>query len=203
MLLVLLIIFLLIILPLFLPVGGEVICEHNKHRFRIILAGIRFPVPTSTRKTAKRKQKIRKFRSIPETIEQFHASRETFFRLWEYYDGKLFSKLFRTFQRFRRTLHVRVHRLEIIIGTPDPAMTGMLYGAACSAAAALPKSIPIILISDFVKNESVLNYRISLTLLPIRILFELIRTTINLRLWAVWRIVRESWSPLQARRQHV
>lgn len=203
MLLALLIILLLILLPLSLPAGGEVVCEHNKHRFRIILVGIRFPLPAASGKSAERKQKTHKPHSIPGSIAQFQATRETFFRLWELYDGKLFGKLLQTLQRYYRTLHIKVHSLEVIIGTPDPALTGMLYGAACSAAAALPKSVPVVLISDFVNSESVLSYRISLTIIPLRVLFELIRTTISLRLWAVWRILRQTRQPLQARRQHV
>jgi hypothetical protein len=194
----------MIVLILFIPLGAEIASEDGIRQYRLIIAGIRMKFTPKTRSEITDESEAPAAESSPsDIVERLGTLRDSSVRIWEFYDGKLPGKLWITLKRYYRALHFRVHRCELRIGFPDPAATGAIYGAACALAAAFSDRIPLRLTPDFVNGRSGFDYRISLTFIPARILFETIRTIISLRLWVILRSMRGTGSPaMQTRRQH-
>jgi hypothetical protein len=195
----------IIVFLLIIPLGAEIASEDGVRNFRLIIAGIRwkYSLIKGQDKSSKSETPTKEL-SSSDIFERLGTLRESSVRIWEFYDGELPGKLWIILKRYYRALHFHVHRCDLRIGFPDPAVTGTVYGAACALVVSLPARIPLRLTPDFVTGQSSFDYRISLTFIPARLLYETVRTIISLRLWVILRMMRANGSPaMQTRRQHV
>jgi hypothetical protein len=191
MLIAFLIFFGVILLILLIPVGAEISSDQGIRRYYLSIAGIKFRFSPKLRHARAVGSEIpSKEMNPPDIFERLDALRESSVRTWEYYDVRLRGKLWKILKRCYRALHIRIHRCDLSIGFQDPAATGAVYGMACAIAAAIPKWIPLRLTPDFETGRTVLDYRISLTVIPAELLFEFTRTIISLRLWSIPRLLR-------------
>jgi hypothetical protein len=174
MLIVLAIIVALIAALSVLPAGVEVRCTDNLCRVRLILCGLPFPLPQKKRASEQ---------ALPRSRKNFLR------RFWPRYrsiahtaDIKLY---FRTVRNILKCVHFRVKQLDVAIATPDPAITGMLYGLASAGISVLPGRGQISLYPDFNRTSPLVNGTASVTVMPLRILTA--GLPLLQRLWRVRR----------------
>jgi hypothetical protein len=174
----------------------------GKRELRLLIAFVRirrFPGMSGKPPEPKREEAPL---GIADILARIGALKDSAIQTWDYFGGELPKRLWLTLRRYFSCMHIKVHRLNIQVGMTDPAETGIAYGAACTVAGALPVSIPVRLSPDFVTGKTSLDYRISLRIVPIQLLFEIVRTFFALKLWAVIRINRKIWSPIMSTRRH-
>jgi hypothetical protein len=96
----------------------------------------------------------------------------------------------RELHRMRRHLHVDRLRLEAVVASDDPALTGEVYGVGCAALGALRGFWPhadVRLEADFVATEPRGAAEAALRLRPVRLVPSVARVG-----WAYWRERRRS-----------
>jgi hypothetical protein len=176
MLVLLTIIIAVIAAVLCLPAGVQVRCADNDCRLRLILCGLRFPLP---QKYQAQKQELP--RSRTSFLRQFWPKQH--FAVCAS-DIKL---VFRIVRNLLKCVRFRMKQLDIAIATPDPAATGILYGLAYAGISALPRRIPVTFCPDFYRTSPLINGTASVTVIPLRIL------TVSLPLLhLLWRVRRRS-----------
>jgi uncharacterized membrane protein len=92
--------------------------------------------------------------------------------------------------RMRRHLHVHRLRLEAVVASEDPVLTGEVYGVGCAALGAIRGIWPhadVRLDTDFVATEPSGAAEAALRLRPVRLVPSLARVG-----WAYWRERRRS-----------
>ncbi|RPH92752.1 DUF2953 domain-containing protein [candidate division KSB1 bacterium] len=196
MLYALFILLLLIAAILSLPSGMEFIRERGLNRQKLIVCGLRFPF--RMKKSSERKEKKaaesaqererKKAESIPVVLQDLNV--EDVQAVWT------------TLRRFSNSVHLRMHKLVLNIATPDPAVTGMLYGLSCAGIGAFNASDKITLNADFSHEIPAFDYRIEVSLIPGRAVWESIG--------ALWRLVlrkpqrrRMLFSAIGRKKKHV
>jgi hypothetical protein len=172
------ILLLILLAVLLLPLGMEVASAAGVRRWYLILAGLHIPVPKPIIERARRrmrqkyeKQEVSKRKSIWQDLagklrglRSKQRSQDEGFRL---------NDLRTTLDTVIRILHIlriRVHRLHIVIASPDPAWTGVAYGMACAAIGALPPEWPVSVEADWSGNVPQFTYRVEVSVVPVRAL---------------------------------
>ena len=91
--------------------------------------------------------------------------------------AQLMSTGIRAFERgvdlvrsFSRHLRVRVHRLEVRVATPDPALTGCGYGMLCAFGSAYATQTPWTIDVDFRETKPAVSFRVSVMIQPVKMM---------------------------------
>jgi len=163
---------------LFLPLGGEVSSVAGSRRWYVILAGLHIPIPKSvTRVIAARIKKKGKQPSskVSTVLWQDLAGKLRRLRSGEGPIAKVFGvddlrSALEFVLKIVHTLRIRVHRLHVVIATPDPAWTGIAYGMACAIIGALPSDWAVSVEADWVNAAPAFTYRVEVSVIPARAL---------------------------------
>jgi hypothetical protein len=161
-----------------LPLGVEVSSGEGTRRWFLILAGIHFPIPDAViRRILKRigsqqSGRVKKERKTePSDLGGESGSlpsrRGFLSREFKLDDWRTILELV---IRLLRTLRIRIHRLHVVIATPDPALTGVVYGMTCAVIGALPADWPVSVEADWSGSAPKAKYRIEASVIPIRVL---------------------------------
>ncbi len=103
---------------------------------------------------------------------------------------RLASMGWQELRRMRRHLHVERLRLEAVVASDDPALTGEVYGYGCAALGAIRGLWPhadVHLTADFVATVPSGAAEAAVRLRPVRLVPSLVRVG-----WAYWRERRRS-----------
>lgn len=152
---------------LILPAGIEIESAGNKKRRRLILAGVRIPLP----KKATSQTEAKKLRRPKEKSEDIPF----WGRLLTEFDENDLRSAWISVRRLLRCARVRVHHLALTVATPDPALTGVVYGFACAGLSMFEVPRQIGVDADFTQTRPRADYRIELSARPIRALVEGLR----------------------------
>jgi hypothetical protein len=191
------ILFALLFLVSMLPFGVDIEGVNDHPRMRLILAGIRvgFPKRKPGRAAPKPEpeaepeaesqagwqQGVRKLRSLTQGGDS----------VWKEFGLTDLRSAGRALRVLIRSLRVRIHRLVVGVATPDPAMTGIAYGAACAVLATFPAKSRVRVYADFTRTSPEIDYRIELSVRPLVSLLNLIRALSYLPLRKIVRLFRK------------
>lgn len=182
MIYVLVIILLLLSSVLILPVGVELDYSERGRRWRIVWMGFHIPVPAIVKRWAQSlEEKVRKRihlipgrrtrtgerRSLSEISQNFvEQMRE---------NVELFRRGIDTLRAMSRHVRIHVHRLDVTVATPDPALTGFSYGMMYAFAGAVSPSLPLRAAVDFTRESPKVDFRVEVKLTLIKIIPAAIR----------------------------
>lgn len=152
-----------LLLLLSLPIGVDVLVTEHQRHVRLFWAGL--SMPGDLRHTGRAIQ--------PDVSRILHAAK----RLRSLNLGALPRLLFmdmpwlgRVLVRFRKVVKVRIRRCKITVATPDPALTGMVYGAICAGMPLLPRRWCVMINADFDSDRPALDLRAVISAIPARML---------------------------------
>jgi len=162
---------LLIITLLVLPAGIEFEQESGRKRRRLILGGLRLPVPKLlARRSKERKRRPRKRWSWSEVEPLLHELSEDDLRsAWKSTRG-LFS-----------CVRIRIHRLAVNVATPNPALTGFAYGMAWASLGSMGMPRQVTFEPDFTHTRPQTDYRVELSARPALVIVH--------GVLALWRLI--------------
>lgn len=148
---------------LLLPCGVELRSANGRHRAYLYWAGLRFPLKSRVQPEAAEPEPPQFLRTLLQLKQRDLAL------LWRHLGTDL-PWLAGVMQRFRKAVRIRVRYLHIVVASPDPALTGFAYGAACAITAALPRHWPVAVAVDFTVERPAVDYRVVIVAVPLRIL---------------------------------
>ncbi len=170
-----------LIFLLTLPWGIEFGSAYGERRLRLIVAGFRFKIsPDRLRRRAARPE--------PESKQGASGAKlREFLELVEELNIDDLRSLIGARKHFFGALKFRVTRLELVVATPDPALTGMAYGLASAAkyCSGLPAWSGLYI--DFESERPRAEYVVELLVRPVHLLWGLMRIMAVL---ALSRVVR-------------
>ena len=182
MIYVLLILLFLLASVLLLPIGIELDYSERGRRWAIVWLGMRIRVPSPFKRTLdllkddvearepaspQRDQTLtEEFEAeerftVPTLDEVLHAM-STGLRAFEHGVDLIRS--------LSRHLRVRVHRLDVQVASPNPALTGFSYGMLCAFGSAYPMAIPWTVGVDFTETRPAVSFRVSVKITLIKII---------------------------------
>lgn len=182
MIYVLLVLFVLFAALLLLPVGVVLDYSERGRRWFVVWLGLRIPVPGMARKVeellraneAKKSEKAEKRKSesqeehgeFPKVGEIMHSMTSNV-HMFQYGLGMVRS--------ISRHIHVKVHRLDMVVATQNPALTGFAYGMTQAFGYAFAGNIPWHAEPDFVLEEPSLSFRVEVSATPIMVFAPMLR----------------------------
>jgi len=169
---------------LFLPFGIEIASGEGERRWFAILAGVHVPVPKRlTRavwrrfagkgRSVQNKKPAHGWMDLTSKIRRILSRQESLSDAIRLEDLKL---AFDLVVRLMHVLRIRVHRLNVMIASPDPAWTGMAYGWACAAVSILPAEWPVAVDVDWDADVPGVVYRVEATAIPAHVILALFRS---------------------------
>jgi hypothetical protein len=208
----------LIVLGL-LPYGIEIDGVNNQTRLRLIIAGLRWPMPK--RKSAASEPENSSSPSAPlptpsgtapagkkaasktaptghdtlRRINSFATGAETILREIGVADVR---SIFKALRILKSAVRVRIHRLNVSLAAGDPALTAILYGAACAVVSGIRSLSKARITPDFVGSESRVEYRIEISLRPLIAFLKAIHALFCLPLRKMVRLFRALHNPVRS-----
>jgi hypothetical protein len=177
---------------LVLPAGIEIESAGTVKRRRLILAGLRFPLPWRWA----RKSRVKRLRISAGWDMEFVT------RLASELDEDDLRAAWKSARGLFGCARVRVHRLALHVASPDPALTGFAYGMAWAGLGAMGIPQQVSVDADFTQTRPRAEFRIELSARPARVLYEMMR--------ALWRMVlrrplrmKRLWGVIRRRADHV
>jgi hypothetical protein len=176
MIYLLLVLFFLLASLLVFPIGVELDYSARGRRWYVVWLWLHIPVPEfaqrmlqSKRKKGEGKQRARK--DAEETKER-RAYGQTISDVVEGMRGgvQMFESGLQTLRSVTHHVRIRVHRLNVILATPNPALTGISYGMMCAFGGALALSWPIVIEPDFTRTTSEVSFRVEARITVIKIM---------------------------------
>ena len=186
MIYVLLTLLVLLALLLLLPIGLELDYSERGKRWCVVWLGLRIPVPGIARRveallrdedggneTQRRKEtKTQRVEAIGESIESPKV-------------GDIVRSITSNVQMFRRGLdairsisrhiHVKVHRLDMVVATPNPALTGFAFGMTQAFGHAFAGNLPWHTEPEFGQEEPSVSFRVEVSVTPIMMVPPILR----------------------------
>ncbi|MBI5059516.1 hypothetical protein HZB60_07040 [candidate division KSB1 bacterium] len=155
---------------------------------RLIVAGVRVPLPRTLRRSGAASPALRdEPADSPESGPQV---------MWDEFADWIslardveWRNLYRAVQRQFRCVRIRIRRLDVTVATPDPALTGMAYGLALAGVSALPFSLATSLTADFTADRPRADFRVDVTVIPLRLTISSVRLLSMIpvrRMYALW-----------------
>jgi hypothetical protein len=163
---------LLLIVLLALPWGLELTQSGDQRSVRLIAAGVSVPLPRRRRRARRVRNKSATPSARPLRGRDYLGAIRDWLDLAREIEWR---KLYRNLKRELRCVHVHVRRLDVVISTPDPALTGMLYG--WSLAANSVGVIPFVtgLEADFTTDTPRVDASARVTVIPWQLTYSTIR----------------------------
>ncbi len=161
-----------------LPLGAEVISDGGRTRWIMIFAGVHIPVPQwvirrvksrMAQKAEEPKEPGQK-RSLKDLGKKLHGILNKSKSSDEGFTFDDLRLVLNAAVRLLKTLRVRVHRLHVVIASPDPAWTGMAYGMAWAIIGALPADWPVSVEADWTSAVPAATYDVQVTVIPAQVL---------------------------------
>ena len=78
---------------------------------------------------------------------------------------------------FGHHLKIKVHRLEIVVATPNPALTGFAYGLAYAVGSGFASSVPWTLVPEFTLTRPAISFRVEASITLIKVIPSILRLT--------------------------
>ena len=171
------------------PWGVEVSSIGGVRRFRLIAAGLRvsFPLrPSGSIRSANPGEP----HHPPAPTDR---SPDHNFSEWLEVAREIeWSRLLRALRTQVRSVRIRIRRFDLIIATPDPALTGISYGLAVAGVSLAPALSAASLVADFESVRPRADFRMDVTVIPLRLTVASIRVLGALPLRRLHRLWVES-----------
>ena len=172
---------LLVLALLILPAGMAFERRAGESRRWLILAGVR--MPARKRKTGEgiELRQTRQAEQKPGVAERMQRIPELARLLLRETDIRDIETAAHALRRFGKSVHVRVHHLDLLVATPDYALTGALYGFACAGLGSVNWRVPVFCAPDFTQERPDACYRVDVAVRPLRVIWP--------AALAAWRLV--------------
>jgi hypothetical protein len=185
-------IFILLLLALVLPWGVRFVRQDGVSRIFVIVAAIPIRLPKMPAQTIK----MRAAQSEPiQHAELRHDDENLFdntadvFEWIELISEIGWSRLFAAVRSGVQGVRVRVHKFEVTIATPDPALTGMLYGLSFATAGMAPRFLSGI-DCDFTAARPRANLKVDVVVIPLKLALTAVRVLRTLPLQRIFHKLR-------------
>ena len=172
----------------FMPVGVELDYSERGRKWYVWWMGLSVPVSAAVEQVVQRLISRRNEKPRRETqVEKEESEPPSFFDTFTstiegmQQGAKVFWPGIKTLRRMKRHVHVRVRRMEVVIASPNPALTGFSYGMMWAFAGAVPWNWPVQAGVDFAQTSPKVNFRIRLSAVPVSLLWPA-----GLFIWKSW-----------------
>jgi hypothetical protein len=176
---------LLVLLALFLllPLGVELDYSERGRKWFVVWLGLRVPVPG----IARRVDDLFKHHKADDGGEDTGEQESEKWRARHEFSkaGELVRTMTSNVQKFQsgldtvrsisRHIHVKVHRLDMVVATPNPALTGFAYGMTQALGYAIGANVPWHAEPDFEQAEPALSMRVEVSVTPIMMIQPALR----------------------------
>ncbi len=166
-------ILLLIVLIFSLRWGIELSVADGKLGMRIIAAEIRLRIPKVWVDAweKRRRERTSVGGDVTETIAGgFDTNSADWWRLASLFEWEDIQRINRARRRLFGTLQMKIRDVDLIVATPDPALTGFAFGVACAARYATGPGWWSGLAVDFERDIPGVALRVDLTVRPIAVI---------------------------------
>jgi hypothetical protein len=182
------------------PFGVEVEGRNDSLTVKLILAGIRYTPKLKPKEKQKEKKAEKKKEQSGESILSILRSltRGTE-SVWREFGLDDATRVWKIFKLMKRGFHLRIRRFDLCIATPDPAMTGILYGSACAIRSVIPPRHAVNVSVSFIESTPSVDYRIVFSFIPTMLLVRSIRALMFVPFRKVARVTRKVKSQLRAK----
>jgi hypothetical protein len=169
--LVLILLFLMASLLVF-PIGVELDYSERGRRWYVLWMWLHIPVPGLAKRLGR---SWRMKRGWKQRMKGDAEERQSFGRkisdFVERMRGgvQMFEVGLQTLRSATRHLMIRVHRLHVVLATPNPALTGISYGMMCAFGGAFATAWPIVIEPDFTRMTSEVSFRVEARVTVIKV----------------------------------
>lgn len=163
------------------PVGVELDYSERGRKWYAVWLGLHIPVSSF----AKRVMNLLKDDDGEEKIRRYEDTKKQ--RADEAEEGRAIPKLGELVETMTSNLHafergldvirsishhirIHVHRLDVVVATPNPALTGFAYGMTQAFGFAFAPNIPWTAEVDFMREQPSLSFRVEVSVTPIKVL---------------------------------
>ncbi len=188
MIYVLLALLALLAMLLLLPVGVVLDYSERGRRWFVVWLGLRIPVSGMVKNVFNRLKDDGKEKRGGEEAGERHG----FPKVKEMVQAmtsnvRMFKRGLDTIRSISRHIRITVHRLDVVVATPNPALTGFAYGMTQAFGYAFAGSIPWHSEPEFLLEKPSLSFRVEVSATPIKVLPAMLRF---LRFMAKRRVAR-------------